>query len=204
MLHLAQRYLRRTLAELQPHIEAGVPMVGLEPSCVAVFRDELGNLFPHDLDAQRLGRQTFTLAELLVDHTPGYTPPRLARHALVQRHCHHQAVMGFDEDKELLGRVGLDADIPDSGCCGMAGSFGYEAGEHYDVSMACGERVLLPAVRAASTDTVLMADGFSCREQISQSTSRRALHVAEVLRMAMDQRDGGPAPGPYPERFRDR
>ncbi len=184
MLDLAQRYLRRTLRALAPEIAAGTPVVGLEPSCVAVFRDEMPDLLAHDRDAVRLSRQVVTLAELLTAPDAGFKPPRLARRALVQRHCHHQAVMGFDTDAGLLAAMGVETDVPDSGCCGMAGSFGYEQGEHYDVSMRCGDRVILPAVRRADPDTLIVADGFSCREQIEQATGRPTLHLAEVLRMA--------------------
>ena len=185
MLDTARSYLERTLDELRDDIRAGVPVVGLEPSCVAVFRDELPNLMPHDLDAKRLSAQTFTLAEVLAGQAPEWEPPRLARHALVQVHCHQGAVLGFDAEKELMERMGLDVEMPDAGCCGMAGSFGYEAGEKYDVSAACGERVILPAVRTATEDTIVIADGFSCREQIGQGTERTAVHLAEVVAWAL-------------------
>jgi FAD/FMN-containing dehydrogenase/Fe-S oxidoreductase len=181
MLRTARSYLEQTLEELREDIRDGVPVVGLEPSCVAVFRDELPNLMPHDLDATRLAGQTFTLAETLARYAPEWEPPQVPRHGLVQVHCHQSAVLGFDAEQKLLERMGLDLDIPDSGCCGMAGSFGYEAGEKYDVSMACGERLILPAVRKAPADTILIADGFSCREQIGQATDRTAVHLAEVL-----------------------
>ncbi|MDQ4142820.1 MAG: FAD-binding protein [Actinomycetota bacterium] len=189
MLGLAKRQLRQILAELRPHLNDGIPIVGLEPSCVAVFRDELINLFPRDVDAKRLSSQVFTLAEFLARKAPHFSPPQIRGHALVQVHCHHHAVLGFSEEEELLRRLGLDVEVLDSGCCGMAGSFGFEAGEHYEVSMKCGERVLLPAVRAASPDTVLIADGFSCREQIRQGTRRTAQHLAEVLRDALKLRE---------------
>ncbi|MGI9079680.1 MAG: hypothetical protein ACR2GF_02450 [Acidimicrobiales bacterium] len=104
--------------------------------------------------------------------------------AIVHGHCHHKAIMGMDAEMDLLGRAGVDADLLDSGCCGLAGNFGFEAG-HYDVSMACAERVLLPAVRQASPATVVVADGFSCRTEISQATERRAVHTAEILAMAL-------------------
>jgi Fe-S oxidoreductase len=152
--------------------------VGLEPSCVAVFRDELVHLFPEDESARRLSSQTFTLAEFLVH--AGFEPPRRTGTAIVHGHCHQQAVMGMAADRELLGRMGLDVRLLDAGCCGMAGAFGFEA-DHYEVSLAVAERALLPAVRAAGPDALLLADGFSCREQIRQLTGRRALHLAEVV-----------------------
>jgi FAD/FMN-containing dehydrogenase/Fe-S oxidoreductase len=199
MLTLARRQLRRILDTLGPQIRAGLPVVGMEPSCLAVFRDELVGLFPDDADAQRLHAQSYLLSEFLVRHATDWPVPQLHRAALVQPHCHHHAVCGFDDEAGLLERMGLDIHQPDAGCCGMAGSFGYEAGERYAVSVAAGERVLLPAVRAAPDDTVLIADGFSCRSQIAQLTDRKALHLAQVLRMAVRDGAGGP-PGRLPER----
>jgi FAD/FMN-containing dehydrogenase/Fe-S oxidoreductase len=197
MLTLARRYLRRTLDVLRPSLEAGVPVVGLEPSCLAVFRDELINMFPQDAAAQRLHAQSFVLSEFLSRRAAGWQVPRLHRRALVQPHCHHHSVMGFDAEQSVLEQMGLDIEIPDSGCCGMAGSFGYEAGERYDVSMAAGERVLLPAVRAAADDTLVLADGFSCRGQIASGTGRRALHLAEVLAIAIRDGQQGPSDTSY-------
>jgi Fe-S oxidoreductase len=108
----------------------------------------------------------------------------LRRKAIVQKHCHHEHVMKFTDEDMLLRKLGLDFEVLNSGCCGMAGSFGFEAG-HYDVSVAVGERVLLPAVRRSDTETLVIADGFSCREQIAQGTGRGALHLAQVLQMAL-------------------
>jgi FAD/FMN-containing dehydrogenase/Fe-S oxidoreductase len=184
MLHLAQRLLRQILLTLRPQIRAGIPVVGLEPSCVAVFRDELPNLFPHDQDARRLSRQAFLLSEFLIHKLESYQPPRLPRKAVVHGHCHHKAVMGMSDEEVALTRLGLDVTVLDAGCCGMAGSFGFEK-DHYDVSIKCGERVLLPAVRAAAKDTLIIADGFSCREQIAQATGRQALHLAQVIQLAL-------------------
>ncbi len=197
MLDTAKRWLRNILRELKPEIEAGTPLVGLEPSCTAVFRDELIGLFPQNQDARRLCKQTFTLAEFLHKHTK-YDLPKLERRALVHGHCHDKAVLKFDCEKQLLKKMGLELECPDSGCCGMAGGFGFEK-EHFDVSVACGERVLLPSVRDVSKDTLIVADGFSCREQIRQSTDRNALHFAQVVKMAIDGSPHGP-PGNYPEK----
>jgi Fe-S oxidoreductase len=188
MLSLAKRYLRRVLATLAPTLEAGVPVVGLEPSCLAVFRDELINLFPHDADAQRLHDQSFALSEFLKDRVDGWPLPRLDRAALVQPHCHHQSVLGFDAEQDVLAAMGVRVEMAEAGCCGMAGSFGYEAGERYEVSKAAGERALLPKIRAADPRTLILADGFSCRSQISGGTDRTGLHLAQVLAMAI--RDG--------------
>jgi FAD/FMN-containing dehydrogenase/Fe-S oxidoreductase len=193
MLDLARHLLRQVLDQLRPLIREGVPMVGIEPSCLAVFRDELAQMLPGDEDARRLAEQSFTLAEFLNEHAPAFQPPRLEARALVQHHCHHDAVMGFKQDQQLFERLGLDAEVLDSGCCGMAGSFGFEPGDHYKVAMLEGERVLLPRVRSAPPDTLVLADGFSCRTQIEQGTNRRALHLAEVIRLAM-RAEEGPAP----------
>jgi FAD/FMN-containing dehydrogenase/Fe-S oxidoreductase len=192
MLPTARRYLTNTLATLREQIRDGVPLVGLEPSCVAVFRDELTSMLPHDEDARRLAGQTFTLAQFLTARAPDWTPEYHGGSALVQVHCHQGAVLGFDAERDLLSRAGVDLTVPDSGCCGMAGSFGYEAGERYDVSMACGERVILPLVRDADPATMILADGFSCREQIFQATGRRPLHTAQVLAGATTGRKHGP------------
>ena len=197
MVPTARRWLRTILTELADEIVDGVPVVGLEPSCLAVFRDELPNLFPDDMQAFRLSRQAWTLSELLARND--VQTPRLLRSALVQTHCHHHAVMGFDADGQLMEAMGLDVDRPDSGCCGMAGSFGYERGERYEVSRACGERVILPRVRDAPKDTLVLADGFSCRQQIAAGTDRRALHLAQAMQVAMRYGPQGPS-GDYPER----
>jgi Fe-S oxidoreductase len=185
MLRQARLLLQRTMDALGSRIDAGVPIVGLEPSCVAVFRDELSNLFPNVERARKLAQQTLTLSEFLAQRAPELKLPALDRAAVVQAHCHHRAIMRLDAEEEMLRKLGLDYQILDSGCCGMAGSFGYESGERFDVSMKAGERVLLPAVRAAKPDALIIADGFSCREQITQGTNRRALHLAEVMQMAL-------------------
>ncbi|HEY3172779.1 MAG TPA: FAD-linked oxidase C-terminal domain-containing protein, partial [Thermoanaerobaculia bacterium] len=183
MLGRARRLGGSVLDALSPAVAAGLPIVVLEPSCAAVFRDELPELFPKDERAARLSKSTFLLAELLENEAAEWRPPALQRRALVQFHCHQRAIFGIEADRRVFGRAGLDVEIPDSGCCGMAGSFGFER-SHFDVSLAIGERVLLPAVRAAAPETLVIADGFSCREQIAQATGRRALHSAEVLRIA--------------------
>jgi Fe-S oxidoreductase len=185
MLEDAKRYLLRILDALESEIQAGTPMIVLEPSCASVFRDELGNLFPEDPRADRLRRQTFLLAEFLDRHAPGYVPPRLERRALLHGHCHQKAIMKSADAGPLLRKMGIELSVPDTGCCGMAGPFGFDA-EKYEVAQAIGERVLLPAVRAAAPDTLIVTDGFSCREQIQQSTGRSACHLAEVLRLALE------------------
>ena len=185
MLTLAKRTLQKTLQTLDEPIQSGVPVLVLEPSCASVFRDELRKLLPHDEHARRLVGQTVILDELLARHAPDWQPPRIERKALIHGHCHQNAVIGSGGERELLARAGLDATLLNAGCCGMAGSFGYETGERYEVSMAIGERVLLPAVRDAAGDTLVVADGFSCRTQITAGTGRRALHTAEVLQRGL-------------------
>jgi FAD/FMN-containing dehydrogenase/Fe-S oxidoreductase len=185
LLDDAKLYLRRILKAMQAEIRAGTPVLVLEPSCCSVFRDELCNLFPHDPLADRLRRQTFLLGEFLARYAPGYVPPKLERKAMLHNHCHQKAIMKSGDAGPLLRTMGIDLSVPDSGCCGMAGPFGFEA-EKYEVSQAIGERVLLPAVRAAAVDALIVTDGFSCREQIEQGTGRRAFHLAEVLRMAIE------------------
>jgi len=185
MLDRARAYLSNVLDQLAPHIAAGVPMVVLEPSCASVFRDELRSLFPSDERAGKLRAQTFLLSEFLERHAPGFAPPKLERRVLVHGHCHHKALMKMTDEESLLKKMGATVTMPDAGCCGMAGPFGFEA-KKFDVSMAIGERVLLPAVRHASTDTLIVADGFSCREQIEQATGRKPIHLAEVIQLALN------------------
>jgi FAD/FMN-containing dehydrogenase/Fe-S oxidoreductase len=184
MLDTAKRFWRRTLRALAPHIRQGVPVVGLEPSCVAAFRDELLNLMPRDDDARRLSLQTLTLAELLQQHAPDWDVPTLAERVIVHGHCHQEAVIGMDADQELFERLGLDFELLDSGCCGLAGSFGFER-DHDEISRQIGEQRLMPAVRGAGEDTLVVADGFSCRTQIEELTGRCPWHTAEVVERAM-------------------
>lgn len=182
----AKRVLRRSLRALEPLLDEGVPVVGLEPSCTAVFRHEATSLLSDDPRARRMKDSVHTLAELLATHASDWQPPALDGAALVQRHCHQYAVMGFGADLDLMTAAGLDPEVLDSGCCGLAGNFGFERG-HYEVSRAAGERVLLPAVRAADPSTAVVADGFSCRTQIEHGTGHRALHLAELLAQALDR-----------------
>jgi Fe-S oxidoreductase len=183
MLGMAKQRLREIIGALYREIDEGIPIVGLEPSCVAVFRDELKNLFPDEPRAHRLGTLVSTLGEFLAAHLDRLPAATLARKAIVHGHCHQKALFGIDAERRVLDRLGLDYVVADSGCCGMAGSFGFENG-HYDVSQAVGERRLLPQVRNAGADTLIIADGFSCREQIAQSTDRVAMHLADVLAVA--------------------
>jgi FAD/FMN-containing dehydrogenase/Fe-S oxidoreductase len=192
MLKLARRLLEQVLAVLREEIRAGTPVVALEPSCGAVFRNELTNMLPHDEDAKRLARQTFTLGEFLAKHADDWEMPRLERKALVHFHCHQRATSDTDCDRQVLERAGLDYEVLETGCCGLAGSFGYERGERYDVSIKAAERVLLPAVRDASPHALVMTDGFSCRSQIEHGSDRSALHLAQTLQMALREGPNGP------------
>ncbi len=196
MLDLAERFLVNVLDALGDDIRAGTPVVGLEPSCVAVFRDELCNLLPHDEDASRLRRQTYLLSEFLEHEAGDRDLPRIGRRALLHGHCQQRAVLRFDSTTKLLDRLGVEYEVPASGCCGMAGSFGYEA-EKYEVSARIGEHELLPAVRNAPKSAVVVAEGFSCRSQIRGLTDRRALHPAQLLDAALS---GRALPAEYPER----
>ncbi|MER5215511.1 FAD-binding and (Fe-S)-binding domain-containing protein [Streptomyces sp. NPDC002838] len=188
-LAVAERVLSRTVRHLADHVRAGGLVVGLEPSCTAVFRSDAGELFPGDRDVRRLREQTVTLAELLTEHSPGYEPPHVpdrSARAVAQVHCHQHAVLDWTADERLLHRAGVDVERLESGCCGLAGNFGFERG-HLDVSEACAERVLLPRLREEASETVVLADGFSCRTQIHEfdSGGHEAVHVAELLASAL-------------------
>jgi Fe-S oxidoreductase len=183
-LGLAKRYLHRALAALGPALAAGLPVVGVEPSCVATFRHELPRMLPRDDEALALGRQALHLGEFFerygIDPPPG-AAGRLRAHLWV--HCHQTATGGGGPDRRLLAAMGAEVVALPGTCCGLAGSWGMESA-HHDLSMAIGERDLLPAVRAAGPGDVIVANGFSCRMQIAAATGRRALHLAEVLAMA--------------------
>ncbi len=180
-LEVAKTMLKRTLGVLEPALREGIPVVVLEPSCAAVFRSDLPELLPGDEDARRLAELTKTLGEVLREKAADWNPPRVEATALVQPHCHQHAILGMKQDTEILRGAGVDATVLDAGCCGLAGNFGFERG-HYDVSVACAEDKLLPAIRDADTATVVMADGFSCRTQVGAlADGRTALHTAEVL-----------------------
>jgi Fe-S oxidoreductase len=180
-LEQAKSLWRRTLDALRDDIEAGVPLIGLEPACTSAFRDELPALFPNDPLAKALSKQTRFLSEFLSDR--GFAPEfsdTLPPKALVQFHCHHHAVLDESAERKILGSLPFQCDVLAKGCCGMAGSFGFEA-EKYELSMRIGEQGILPGIRNAGADAVIVANGFSCREQIEQATGRQTLHLAELL-----------------------
>jgi Fe-S oxidoreductase len=184
LLDDARDLLREILEALRTDIEAGTPILVLEPSCASVFKEELSNFFPRNENAKRLAAQTYLLSGLLEQKAADFELPRLPKKALLHGHCHHRSIFKMDDEEAVLGRMGIDYDMPETGCCGMAGAFGFER-EHYDVSIRCGERVLLPAVRSMEDDALVITDGFSCHEQIIQTTGRRAFHLAEVLQQAL-------------------
>jgi Fe-S oxidoreductase len=179
LLDTAKQYLTKVLDALTPQIEAGTPIVVLEPSCASVFRDELVNLFPNDPRATKLRSQIFLLSEFLVKHAPDYELPKIEGKIVVHGHCHQKAGPGMTDEMKLLRATGAEVELLDSGCCGMAGPFGFEE-DKYEVSQKLGERVLLPAVRN-NREAIIVSDGFSCCEQITQNTSARPKHLAEVL-----------------------
>ena len=179
--------MRRIIVALEDELVKGTPIVVLEPACLSVFKAELPMMLPHDEQARRLAQQTVLLCDFVRQQGSHLQFARPARRALLHGHCHQKSVIGFEGAQALLREsLELDLQVPDTGCCGMAGSFGFEA-RKYEVSMRCAERVVLPAVRAAANDTLIVTDGYSCREQIVQATGRRVLHSAELLRMALPE-----------------
>ncbi len=186
----ARRVLRRSLRAIEPWLAAGIPVIGLEPSCTAALRADGTELLPDDPLAAALAGGVRTFAELLAEHLDELRE-RVAgpgRRALVQLHCHQHAELGSDADRAVLAALGVDAQVLDSGCCGLAGNFGFEKG-HYEVSMACAERVLLPAVRAADPDVAVLADGFSCRTQLRQAGTREPVHLAQLAAIMLELAD---------------
>jgi Fe-S oxidoreductase len=189
-LSRAKRKLMQAISVLRPALRAGQQVVVLEPSCAAVFRSDAAELLGSS-DARLLAKQTRTLAEILTD--AGWRPPEPADGdpspaAIAQVHCHQHAIMGFGPDQELLKAAGVHTDVLDSGCCGLAGNFGFERG-HYDVSVGCAEQGLWPAVKDASPDVTILADGFSCRTQIEAGHfGRKGIHLAQLLADLVESR----------------
>jgi Fe-S oxidoreductase len=196
LLSAARSYLAKVLDRMSAQIDAGLPFIFLEPSCASVFKDELLELFPIDARAQRLSSQVWLLADWLSAKAPNFAADRLrGAHVLVHGHCHHKAVFGGPANEiAILRRAGAAVDQIQAGCCGMAGPFGFEA-DKFEVSKAIARDGLMPAVESASPMTMIVADGFSCREQIQQQTHRKALHLAQVIQLALRSGPTGPAPG---------
>ncbi len=185
MLDTAEKWLCQIIDTIGPEIDAGTPMVGLEPACVATFRDELPDLFPRDRTARKLKDNAFLFSEFIERHCGDFKLPKVGKRALVQVHCHHYSVLDVEAEKKVMDRLALDYEVMPSGCCGMAGSFGFESGDKYNVSMKAAERVMLPRVRAADRDCLILADGFSCREQIEQGAGRKTSHLADIIAAAL-------------------
>jgi len=189
-LTTAKRMLTKTIDALRPALQAGQRIVVLEPSCAAVFRSDAAELLG-TADAKLLAKQTRTLAEALTEQ--GWTPPppaadRPGPSAIAQVHCHQHAILGFGPDTELLEAAGVQVDVLDSGCCGLAGNFGFERG-HYEVSVACAERGLWPAAADAAPQTAVLADGFSCRTQLAAGNlGREGVHLAQLLAGLIDSK----------------
>lgn len=182
-LTAAKRILGRTVRTLTEYATAGTPIIGMEPSCTAVLRSDAAELLG-PRTAAPVADNTRTLAEVLVQS--GWQPPRLDGQSVVaQPHCHHHAVMDWKADAELLRRAGAEVQRL-GGCCGLAGNFGVEKG-HYEVSVAVAEQQLLPAVAQAAADTTILADGYSCRTQLSDLTDRHGVHLAQVLAARLDR-----------------
>jgi Fe-S oxidoreductase len=196
-IDLAKEKLRKILdvvgQQLEENADTPLAVVGLEPGCMSVFKDELLKLFPDDPRAQRLASSVWLLGDFLHDH--GYQPPRLEIDILVHAHCHQKSLFGTKGDVALLHAMGARATHLDSGCCGMAGSFGFNP-EHIHISKAVGELVLLPAVRQTRDDTVILTNGFSCREQIRQGSGREVMHLAEFLQLAHQRQAEGSKTAP--------
>jgi Fe-S oxidoreductase len=182
LLDSARSYLANILTRVAPEIEAGLPFIFLEPSCASVFRDELLELIPNDARAKRMSENVWLLADFLAAQGAEFQAANLASsQILVHGHCHHKAVFGGPVNEiSLLGKTGASVSLIEAGCCGMAGPFGFEAGK-IGVSKTVAGQDLLPAIEASTPQTIIVADGFSCREQIAQLSGRTALHFAEVL-----------------------
>jgi FAD/FMN-containing dehydrogenase/Fe-S oxidoreductase len=183
-LEKAKQRFARIFEVLREDIDAGTPIVVLEPACASAFKDELLNLMPGLSKAKRLSAQVHYVADFVAGAVDRFPRFLAGGSALVQPHCHHHAVLGFDGEAALLERLGIAVERSPQGCCGMAGAFGM-AKETFQVGRAIGERLLLPRVRALDDDTMIVADGFSCREQIELNGGRRTLHIVELLRERM-------------------
>jgi Fe-S oxidoreductase len=182
MLERAKARLRDVMDALDPFVAVGIPIVGLEPSCILTFRDELPSLFADDARANTLASNSFLLDEFLAREAPDFAPPELHKRTIVQGHCHQKAIAGIGGEVALLS-AGANLEVLDAGCCGMAGAFGYDR-DHFEVSKQIGARVLIPAIDKAPANAIIVADGFSCRSQIRHfCPSRTPMHLAEVLNL---------------------
>lgn len=187
-LELSKKEMAKALDSLKRYAREDIPIILLEPSTATVFRDELPLLFPDDEDGVRITRNVFLLSEFIDKRS--LPLPTIEGHAVFHGHCHQKASLHPETARNALERMGLSVEEPQKGCCGMAGSFGFEAG-HYDMSMKIAEMALLPAVRGAALQDYIIADGFSCRAQISQGASRNPLHMAELIREGFELNEAG-------------
>jgi Fe-S oxidoreductase len=185
MLDRAKQLLLDIFSALDAPLRAGTPIVVLEPACASVFRVESRALLPFHEQSKRLAQQTYLLAEFLNKYAPNFKPA-LKKNIVLHGHCHHHAHNELSDTQQFLKNCGAQFDRLDAGCCGMAGSFGFED-RKYAIAQKLAERALLPAVRNAAGDALIVSDGFSCREQIRQSSGRRALHLAEVIHHALQK-----------------
>lgn len=193
-LDALKREVSRTLNVMQPLLDAGYPVVGLEPSCTVMLQEEITELLPNDPRAKELSERTMTLGSFVANHLenggdwPFHTLEVQGNptQAVCQVHCHQKSMLGYDPELKVLEKLGVAVDMVGGGCCGLAGNFGFEPG-HMEVSQALGERELFPKIRAATDGTLVLADGFSCRTQISQGTDAEGLTLAEVLRAALPE-----------------
>ncbi|MFI7482651.1 FAD-binding and (Fe-S)-binding domain-containing protein [Kocuria sp. M1R5S2] len=191
-LHMTRKVLSATLDVMEPLLTAGHPVIGLEPSCTVMLTHEITELLPGDPRAARMKELTTTLGAFTAAHlaagkpwpfrepAPGTAPAP----ALCQVHCHQQSTGGYGPELDVLAKLGMDTTVIGGGCCGLAGNWGFEPG-HYEVSQTLAERELFPAIRAAAPDTIVLADGFSCRTQIAQGTGTDGVHLAQILRAAL-------------------
>jgi Fe-S oxidoreductase len=193
-LSRAKRVISQTLDSLGTALEAGIPVVVLEPSCAVMLADEITELLPRDPRAAQLARSVVTLADVVAAHEGPWPFAAINTTAISQVHCHQEAKGSYDPDKAVLQRLGVETDVIGSGCCGLAGNFGFEPG-HFEVSQALGERELFPKVRTKDDGTLVLADGFSCRTQLAQGTAVNGMHLAEVLKLALDQNAAKDRPG---------
>jgi Fe-S oxidoreductase len=180
----AKQRFERMFDVMSAELEAGTPIIVAEPACASVFKDELTNLMNGREEAKRLSAQVHYISDFIAANMERFPKFLGGGSALVQAHCHHHSVIGFDGEAALLERLGINVERPQQGCCGMAGAFGM-AKETFEIGRSIGERVLLPRVRQLDRDTLVLADGFSCREQIELNGGRHTLHVVELLRERM-------------------
>jgi FAD/FMN-containing dehydrogenase/Fe-S oxidoreductase len=187
MLDVAKQRLASAVEVLSPIVARGTKVVGLEPSCVMTFRDELPALFPRSSGTRALAENVLLLDEFIAHDGPDFIPPTLRGDAILHGHCHRKSIAGLDSELALIGRIpGLNVDVPDTGCCGMAGAFGYTE-PHHKISQQIGARVLFPAIEKSSPATFIIADGFACRSQIRQfCPGRYPLHLAELLNLGAE------------------